>query len=514
MASKFFDIPEDASKYGDFINEPDEILPPIQGVEDQPLVSLEDALKPLESLVPELDHMVYTVKRRCKNPKDGLSFDESAAIMLYTLEWGPPAKPFYSILNEKLRCHKRRVLLPWFLYLRLITNALAKLPTCKHKIIYRGVKLDLASKYSQLEELIWWGFSSCTSDLATLEHFIGKSGERTIFNITYHSAKDIHDHSFFPEELEVLFFPAREFKIKAKLNAGNGLHIIHIEESEPRYPHFRIPSLITNPSVKVDQSINILLIGEKNVGKSTFINAFANYLKFKTIEQAKSNEPLVLKPLSFIMLTSDTFTERTIKYGDVDNYREPIDRRCQTYKFDLNDSNERNLCLIDTPSLHDIKDYGQDYSNTIKHILEYVNNLTHLNAICFLVQPDASKLQNSFQSCFSQLLNRLGPNARRNIIFCFTNAFTTFSTPGTTAGLLRNMFNTLSMNDINFTRNNSFFFENESFRYLMAANNGIRFSADDISEYATTWSECVQESKRLLNYVRNTLNPYQITKKK
>ncbi|CAG8821274.1 30289_t:CDS:1, partial [Racocetra persica] len=38
------------------------------------------------------------------------------------------------------------------------------------------------------------------------------------------------------------------------------------------------------------KEINILLLGETGVGKSTFINAFANYLKFNSLEDAISDE--------------------------------------------------------------------------------------------------------------------------------------------------------------------------------------------------------------------------------
>jgi hypothetical protein len=118
----------------------------------------------------------------------------------------------------------------------------------------------------------------------------------------------------------------------------------------------------------------------------------------------------------------------------------------------------------------------------------------------------------SFQSCFAQLMNRLGRNARENVIFCFTNALMTFSMPGNTAPLLRNMFASLSMNDIPFSRENTFFFENESFRYLLAVQNGIKFNNEDKAEYTMSWSESVDESNRLLNHIRRRL-PCHIIKK-
>ncbi|CAF1494668.1 unnamed protein product [Rotaria sordida] len=500
------------------------MLPPIQGYDEQPLVSLEKAIEPLKSIVPQVDHMVWTVKQSLIEPKDDLSKDESSSIMLYTLEWPPPDKSFYNILNEKLRSRDRRQLTPWFLYLRLFIHALSKLPPSVHRVIYRGVKMDLASRYCEGNNFVWWAFSSCTSSIGVLDNHIGKNGKRTIFNITCNSAKDISQHSYHPDEKEVLLYPARQFKVNSSLDVGHELHIIDIEEIEPpfsliRFPPTEKPNIDSSVKHKkslsaTDQFINILLLGEKGVGKSTFINAFANYLTFKTVEQAQSKRPVVLKPLSFVTMTNDTFQQQTITYGDFDHDSELITRCCRTYTFNLNQNNEKKLCLIDTPSFEDTQDFDQDNSKTIKHILEYVNNITHLNAICFLLQPDESRLMNSFQSCFSQLLNRLGSNARKNIIFCFTNALMTFSMPGNTARLLRNMFTSLSMNNIPFDRTNTFFFDNESFRYLMAIQNGIEFSNEDTTEYTMSWLESVQESNRFLNYILTNLIPCQIIKKK
>jgi hypothetical protein len=87
MSSKFSVAASDAtSKFSDFVSEPQGILPPIRGFEEKPLVSLEKAIKPLVSLVPQIDHMVWTVKNTIRELKDGLSLDESASIMLWEPE--------------------------------------------------------------------------------------------------------------------------------------------------------------------------------------------------------------------------------------------------------------------------------------------------------------------------------------------------------------------------------------------------------------------------------------------
>ncbi len=77
--------------------------------------------------------MVYIVKQNCNNPEDNLTPDESASIMLYSMEWSSREKSFYFILNKSLRSENRQLLKPWFLYLRLFLHALSKLPSFNNK---------------------------------------------------------------------------------------------------------------------------------------------------------------------------------------------------------------------------------------------------------------------------------------------------------------------------------------------------------------------------------------------
>ena len=102
------------------------------------------------------------------------SCDESASIMLYSMEWEPYQKCLYFVLNATLRAADRRKLPVWFLYLRLILTALSRLPSVS-RTIYRGIKLDLLKDYSKNKKFVWWGFSSCTRSVEVLEsdQFLG-----------------------------------------------------------------------------------------------------------------------------------------------------------------------------------------------------------------------------------------------------------------------------------------------------------------------------------------------------
>ena len=224
-------------RFTDIAGEPRRMLTPIKGYEKMPLVSLEESVKPLFSFVPEVDRMVWTVKQHCTTPADGLTIDQSASIMLYSLEWSPKEESFYYALNNFLRSADRNKLKPWFLYLKLLIYSLSKLPAAL-RIVYRGVKKDLHASYPTDSTFIWWGFSSCTTsiDILQVEEFLGKTGTRTMFNIECHSGRDIRHHSFFPTEKEVLLLAARHFQVAGSFDSGSGLHIIQLKEIEPPFP--------------------------------------------------------------------------------------------------------------------------------------------------------------------------------------------------------------------------------------------------------------------------------------
>lgn len=254
MASKLVNEAQHVLRFSDIPKQSRQMLPPIQGYERMPLVTLEEAVNPLLALVPDVERMVWTVKQSQLNEGYDLSIDESASILLYSMEWEPKDKSFYFILNQTLQTANRDLLKPWFLYLRLVMTALDKLTVdSPQSTVYRGVKRDLRDQYSRGSTITWWGFSSCTASLEVLnnERFLGSTGTRTLFNIECHSAKNIKKFSFYPEEEEVLLPPGRQFQVLGCLDQGHGLYIIQMKEIQPKYP-------LINPVPKSPSTISSL----------------------------------------------------------------------------------------------------------------------------------------------------------------------------------------------------------------------------------------------------------------
>ena len=218
----------------------EQVLEPIRGYASEPILSLEEACKPLHEIIPRLNHFVNRVKSKSKNPANSLTQDESAAIRLYTTQWDSnidgPNTSVYSNLNRTLRDPDRNKLKPWYFYMKLLLTALTKLPAASAKTVWRGVRYQDSTLYVEGEETIWWGFSSCTKSLNVLrtELFLGETGKRTIFSIDTFDGRSIKDHSDFPEEDEVLLLPGTCLKVHAKLNPATDLHIIELKQKHPK----------------------------------------------------------------------------------------------------------------------------------------------------------------------------------------------------------------------------------------------------------------------------------------
>ena len=112
-----------------FKDEPKRMLKSISHYDREPLVTLEEACKPLETILDdELPENVKIAKINSKNTKHPLSADDSAAIHLYTMEWNERENSLYIILNQTLREPDRSKLRPWYRYMKLLLTALFKLP--------------------------------------------------------------------------------------------------------------------------------------------------------------------------------------------------------------------------------------------------------------------------------------------------------------------------------------------------------------------------------------------------
>jgi hypothetical protein len=236
------------------------------------LLSLEEAVEPLNQMLNDLDAMVDIAKENSKKLTDGLTPDESAAIHIYTMQWTENHSSLYKMLNSTLRSERRESLKPWFRYLKLILTALYKLPSLK-TTVWRGVHGNLSDQYD--DHQIWWGFSSCTESVDVMDQFLGKSGVRTLLNIECINGKAIRPHSFFKKENEILLMPGTYLRVVGKWSPAKDLYIIHLRETlAPRQylePPFTSPSTAASSSKTLSSTTdtpamrNLIISKEKNL---------------------------------------------------------------------------------------------------------------------------------------------------------------------------------------------------------------------------------------------------------
>ncbi|CAF3879161.1 unnamed protein product [Adineta steineri] len=273
-----------------------------------------------------------------------------------------------------------------------------------------------------------------------------------------------------------------------------------------RYQRQQKNSIKANRYCPPDREISILLLGQTGVGKSTFINAFANYIVNDTLEEAVNDEIQVIIPSSFSYTDQDTFEEKQIAIGFEDEYEtfstegQSSTQQCRSFVFPIGN---RNLRLIDTPGIGDTRGIEQDSKN-FQEILAYIAQYEHLNAVFIMVRPNEERLNILFRFSINELLRHLNIDIKDNIMFVFTNARSSFYMPGSTKKLLEALFNKhrLEYNvEIPFSRDNTFLFDSESFRYLALCKNNIQLDENQTKSYTRSWDHSVKEYARLMKRI-------------
>ncbi|CAG8663956.1 2548_t:CDS:1 [Cetraspora pellucida] len=260
------------------------------------------------------------------------------------------------------------------------------------------------------------------------------------------------------------------------------------------------------------KEVNILLLGETGVGKSTFINALYNYLKFETLNDALSGNMEILIPSKFTV-TDENYEFRTIELGNdsnenLSNIGMSATQSCKEYQFDLGDVIVR---FIDSPGIGDTRGIDKDKEN-FENILRYISNYEYLNGICILLKPNNARLTILFKFCIQELLSHLHKSAKDNIVFCFTNSRGTLYRPGDTLPALKEQLRKLEQRsgvEIKTNKETMYCFDNESFRFLAASKNGVKFSKDDEISFTESWKRSIDESVRLFEYL-SFRNPHKV----
>jgi GTPase SAR1 family protein len=275
------------------------------------------------------------------------------------------------------------------------------------------------------------------------------------------------------------------------------------------------------------EELNILILGPTGVGKSTWINAFVNYLTFPSLDDALDADKLCwIIPFAFRTYNvneRDEFEDIKVRVGfddlladelvaqkvSVDEHDgttgESATQNTTVHRVQIGNSLVR---LIDTPGIGDTRGASQDQRN-MADILSVLRSYNKLHGILILLKPNEQKLTVMFRFCIQELLTHLHRDAAKNIAFGFTNTRGTNYMPGDTFDPLRAQLEKYKHVEISLRKHNVFCFDSESFRYL-AAQKQHNKSLGHLEENRSSWEYSVMESKRLLNYFKH-LPPHQVT---
>lgn len=269
---------------------------------------------------------------------------------------------------------------------------------------------------------------------------------------------------------------------------------------------------------KLDQEnyINILILGETGVGKSTFINAFVNYLSYSTLDKAKDADSLAsVIPCSFSLQTMNRdnpelgIQEFNVKVGGRDDEVDgstgnSATQRSAVYPVTIGAKMYR---LIDTPGIGDTRGLTYDKEN-MADILKTISSYDNLHGILVLVKSNNARLTVTFRFCVKELLTHLHRSATKNMAFGFTNTRISNYAPGDTFKPLKALLDGQSDIPIALSTATTYCFDSESFRYLAAYKQGVPM--DNEEKFHRSWDHSSKEAHRLLDYFAST-QPHPVT---
>ncbi|KAJ5751917.1 hypothetical protein N7520_008834 [Penicillium odoratum] len=260
--------------------------------------------------------------------------------------------------------------------------------------------------------------------------------------------------------------------------------------------------------------LNILILGETGVGKSTWINAFVNYLTCSSLQEAMALDSLRwVVPCSFSTQTTDPhdktgkLVQKKIKVGSSPTERDEPGQSAtrQTSVYPVTIGNTR-VRLIDTPGIGDSEGLHEDKKN-MADILNVLRSYSKLHGILILLKPNASRLTVMFQFCIKELLTHLHRDAVENIVFGFTNTRGSGYTPGDTFTPLMALLQQHMEFKLSLFKYNTYCFDSESFRYLAALKQGV--DMDFLEENKRSWDYSVNTCQRMVSYL-GTLKPHNV----
>ena len=148
-----------------------------------------------------------------------------------------------------------------------------------------------------------------------------------------------------------------------------------------------------------EKSINIMVVGQTGSGKTTLLNAFLNYLLGVQFE--------------------DNFRFKLIYEDFGESTYNSMTREVMSYNIRPLIGNIPLITVIDTPGFGDTGGIEKDKRIPDK-ISKKFKNISHLNAICFVVQSTNSRLTINQKYIFNSIMDLFSEDIKENFIAMLT----------------------------------------------------------------------------------------------
>jgi len=263
----------------------------------------------------------------------------------------------------------------------------------------------------------------------------------------------------------------------------------------------------------------MLLIGESGVGKSTWINAFANYCMFPSLDQAVRAGGLF--PIAYTLRCTNPATKQSVRISSDDESVLLQDERCggsvtQMPKEYVFEGTSTKINVIDTPGLLDTgnsstsdnaenkpvnktSDHDVDKKH-VNNILRLLSSYNKIDAICVLIKASQNRLNEPFSYVLTEILKHLDTGARNNVVFIITYA-TDFEAD-TVEGVLRQFFKDNNISTLlPVEKQKIFCFDNRGVDYLLKRKHKFRVTDNEKTVAEINWKQSVESKNAMLTYV-------------
>lgn len=228
--------------------------------------------------------------------------------------------------------------------------------------------------------------------------------------------------------------------------------------------------------------INLLLIGESGVGKSTLINSLVNYQEFNNFQESFNRRKFVYM----------------VPIQQIDNYKMETVRHSKTipswYIFPLTGS--KVLRIIDTPG-YTSKSSSDHVTPFLASVLNYARKFSMIHAVCFVIKATDKVLSDRLRALYETLLMLF--LTRCNVIFVFTHCDENNHVTSVTSKLSE-ICTQSGLYDREPIEANTFRMNNKAFPYLAKNMRNITNENPDFGSFERSWEAAFREFKRMFKY--------------